>query len=226
MSQLSTLASQASGLCDSHLAPFAGYAVHGAIHRDLSALSEAARRAGFSFSIASAHRDFHRQCLIWNNKFQGVRPVLNARNEAIDLSVLTPEGCVHAIMLYSALPGASRHHFGTDLDVYARNCLPDGQHLQLEPWEYEKSGPFAEFNDWLSEHLAEFGFFRPYQRYQGGVAAEPWHISHRLSAKGMMEALSVETLATVLRSHDVAAKHTILAMLPTLYTQYIDNICE
>ncbi|MCG7533494.1 M15 family metallopeptidase [Pseudoalteromonas sp. OOF1S-7] len=226
MSHLSKLKSQASGLCDSHIVPFAGHAVHGAIHRDLSALSEAARQAGFTFRIASAHRDFHRQCLIWNNKFRGVRPVLNRQNEVVDLSVLTPEACVHAIMLYSALPGASRHHFGTDLDVYASNCLPAGQHLQLEPWEYEHDGPFAEFNAWLNEHLSAFGFFRPYRCYQGGVAAEPWHISHRHRAADMMEAVSVETLAAVISSHDVAAKHTIIEMLPTLYERYISNICD
>ncbi|MCO7188445.1 MULTISPECIES: M15 family metallopeptidase [unclassified Pseudoalteromonas] len=226
MNHLSTLASQACGLSTSHLISYANVFIHSAIQRDLLALSKAAKQAGFTFSIASAHRDFHRQCLIWNNKAQGLRPVLNSQNEPVDLSLLTPQARVHAIMLYSALPGASRHHFGTDLDVYASNCLPADKKLQLEPWEYEQGGPFAEFNGWMSEHLAEFGFFRPYQRYQGGVAAEPWHISHRLSAAGMMEALSVETLATVIRSHEVAARPTILEMLPTLYTQYIDNICE
>ncbi|AZZ98578.1 M15 family metallopeptidase [Pseudoalteromonas sp. R3] len=226
MIHLSTLASQACGLSTSHLVSYDHVFIHSAIRRDLCAMSEAAKQAGFTFNIASAHRDFHRQCLIWNNKVEGVRPVLDGKNEPVDLSLLTPQACVHAIMFYSALPGASRHHFGTDLDVYASNCLPAEQQLQLESWEYEQGGPFAEFNDWLSENLAEFGFFRPYQRYQGGVAAEPWHISHRLSATGMMKALSVETLATVLRSHDVADKHTILEMLPTLYTQYIDNICE
>ncbi|TMP29052.1 peptidase M15 [Pseudoalteromonas rubra] len=226
MNHLSTLASQACGLSTSHLASYANVFIHSAIQRDLLALSEAAKQAGFTFCIASAHRDFHRQCLIWNNKAQGLRPVLNSQNEPVDLSLLTPQARVHAIMLYSALPGASRHHFGTDLDVYASNCLPAGQKLQLEPWEYEQGGPFAELNDWLSLHLAEFGFFRPYQRYQGGVAAEPWHISHRLSAAGMMKAVNVEILAEVIGSHDVAAKHTILEMLPTLYSQYIGNICE
>ncbi|KAF7786311.1 hypothetical protein PRUB_a0835 [Pseudoalteromonas rubra] len=226
MIQLSTLASQASGLSTSHLIAVENVMVHSAVQRDLCALSKAAERAGFTFSIASAHRDFHRQCLIWNNKINGVRPVLNSQNEPVDLALLSPQARVHAIMLYSALPGASRHHFGTDLDVYARNCLPDGQQLQLEPWEYEQDGPFGEFNAWLSEHLAEFGFFRPYQRYQGGVAAEPWHISHRRCATQMMTALSLQTLTTVIDAHDVAAKDTILAMLPTLYDQYIDNICD
>ncbi|CAM5189250.1 M15 family metallopeptidase [Alishewanella longhuensis] len=93
-------------------------------------------------------------------------------------------------MLYSALPGASRHHWGTELDIYDAAAVPADYQPQLLPAEYASGGPFYKLAWWLECHAAEYGFFLPYKRYQGGVAAEPWHISYQPLAKPYQAAFS------------------------------------
>ena len=65
------------------------------------------------------------------------RPLLDARNQPLDALQLGETERLHAILHWSALPGTSRHHWGTDLDIYDPDCLPAGTRLALEPWEYE-----------------------------------------------------------------------------------------
>jgi len=47
---------------------------------------------------------------------------------------------VRAILHWSALPGASRHHWGTEIDVIDRAALADGRKAQLIPAEYGADG--------------------------------------------------------------------------------------
>lgn len=218
------LANIACGLIQTHLYDYQGTWLHKDIVSDFDKLKTNAMNAGFELSIASAYRDFERQMRIWNGKFQGERTVLDKLNKPIDLSQLNELDKCHAIMLFSALPGGSRHHFGTDLDVYAGNFLKPGQKLHLEPWEYQSGGPFYEFNNWLDENLASCGFYRPYAQYNGGVAAEPWHISHINTAKHLNDAQNINNLSNAISQFEVAGKDTILANLSDLHARYIRNI--
>ncbi|TMP49750.1 M15 family metallopeptidase, partial [Pseudoalteromonas sp. S1612] len=99
--------------------------LHSAIISDFLALQSAVKKAGFDLTIASSYRDFNRQSIIWNNKFLGIRPVFNKQQEVVDLTKLSDIDKCIAIMLYSALPGASRHHLGTDLDVFEKAEVTD-----------------------------------------------------------------------------------------------------
>ncbi|KZN45290.1 M15 family metallopeptidase [Pseudoalteromonas luteoviolacea] len=223
---MNNIALQALGLDTSHLVEYQNKYVHKEVIKDLDALSKAAKTAGFAFSIASAHRDFQRQAMIWNAKFSGKRPILDKNSAPVDIHHLSDEKIVEAIMLFSALPGTSRHHFGSDLDVYASNCLGAGESLQLEPWEYQSGGPFYEFSCWFDASLSQFGFFRPYDKYRGGVAAEPWHISHLETAYKLEQHVSLNTIQQVISEQDVLGKEAILANLPKLYSQFITNIAK
>ncbi|MDK1286692.1 M15 family metallopeptidase [Pseudoalteromonas umbrosa] len=223
---MNNVALQALGLDLSHLVEYQDKFVHKEVIKDLDALNKAAKAAGFAFSIASAHRDFQRQAIIWNAKFSGKRPILDKNNSPVDITSLSDEKIVEAIMLFSALPGTSRHHFGSDLDVYASNCLGSGESLQLEPWEYQSGGPFDEFSCWLDASMPLFGFFKPYDTYRGGVAAEPWHISHLETAHILEKHVSLNTIEQVITERDVLGKEAILANLPKLYSQFITNIAK
>ena len=69
--------------------------------------------------------------------------------------------------------------------------------LRLEPAEYDSDGPFAELTDWLSTLIRDGdseGFFRPYAEDSGGVAMEPWHLSHRPSATLFASRVPVQRL--------------------------------
>ena len=143
-------------------------------------LQQSAAKNGFNLQPASSFRDFERQQLIWNSKFKGERKVHDDIGKALDLSQLDDWQKCQAILRWSALPGASRHHWGTEIDIFDPDLLPQGQSLQLEPWEYEKGGYFFELSEFLTENLPHFDFALPFMNIQSNkkVGWEPWHISY------------------------------------------------
>ncbi|MFC3024351.1 M15 family metallopeptidase [Vibrio zhugei] len=220
---------QLTGQTDEHLTCLMmgqkSFLVHPDVQNDLMGLSQAAVAAGFDFHIASGFRPFDRQCWIWNRKMSGEASIKDADNRPIDVSKLSEHEKVMAILRWSALPGASRHHWGTDFDVYAHNALPDATSLQLEPWEY-LSGHQSGFYQWLSEHLESFGFYFPYQQGGSGVAFEPWHISHRATARRYLAQLTVPVLANQLKQSNILGQKSILASLPSIYNEYVINVSD
>ncbi len=140
--------------------------------QDLRHLMLTAEKAGFRFHIASGFRSFNDQLSIWNRKVSGELTVRDSNNCVVDISGLTESTIVRAILNWSALPGTSRHHWGTDFDVYDADALPEDAQILLEPWEY-KSGHQADFSQWLTENVEKHGFFFPYDKNRGGVAYEP-----------------------------------------------------
>ena len=150
------------------------------------ALRSDAAAAGFELAIASSHRSFERQCLIWNGKARGERTVHDDSGSLIAIAQMTPHQQLHAILRFSALPGTSRHHWGTDIDVYDAAALPEGYALQLSPAEVAPGGMFDALHCWLDQRMAadkSRGFYRPYAADTGGVAPERWHLSYAPLAK-------------------------------------------
>ena len=213
-----------TGQSDAHLVAIQNHYLHANIVNDFVALQSAAASAGFDLCIASSFRDFNRQSAIWNAKFSNKRVVLNKAQQAVELNSLSDIEKCTAIMLYSALPGASRHHLGTDLDIFDKGAVSDDYELQLTPDEYQHGGPFAELSQWLDTHLAEFGFYRPYQHDLGGVAPELWHISHISQSEQLMRHLSVEVLHNCIKESDLLGKDAILTHLPALYERFVLNV--
>ena len=143
-----------------------------------TALVEASRERGFELAIASAHRNFQRQLLIWNEKAAGLRPVLDAAGKELDFEMLDKRQRVFAMLRWSALPGTSRHHWGSDIDVYDAAAVTADYRVQLCPGECSSGGVFTELHHWLDEIIREgrsCGFYRPFDMDYGGVAPEPWH---------------------------------------------------
>ncbi|WP_188008847.1 M15 family metallopeptidase [Grimontia hollisae] len=202
-----------------------GRLVHHNVKADFLKLQTAAEKAGFTLTIASSFRDFARQQMIWDNKFHGLRPILGSEGLPLDTASLSEEEKVRAILRWSALPGASRHHWGTDIDIYASNLLPEDVNIQLEPWEY-LSGHQRPFFEWLTANMEHFGFYLPYREDRGGVAFEPWHISHVATTQGTLDILTPDALRTVIASSDIAGRETVLNALDWIYSQYVSNVCE
>lgn len=198
------------------------------VHRELLPalrhLARAAERAGFELRIASGYRSFERQLAIWNAKASGERALLDDSGRVLNAQALSKAQRLTAIMRWSALPGASRHHWGTDIDVYDASALAEGQTVQLTRAETEGEGPFAPFHAWLTRYLSSaenLGFYRPYDRDRGGVAPEPWHLSYGPIAQQYARALSPELLQTTLASREVALKAEIMAELPALFDRFV-----
>lgn len=214
-----------TGQTKQHLIPFGDFLIHPDILADFQALQKAAAQAGFTLTIASSFRDFERQTWIWNNKFVGLRPIFDDMGNALDINTLNDEQKINAILRWSAMPGGSRHHWGTDVDVYAINCVPKGVSLQLESWEY-LLGHQAPFFDWLQQNLSRFGFYFPYKEDKGGIAIEQWHISHRVTTHGLLQQLTPEVLKQVLESSEVKGKQLLISQLDEIYHRFIVNLSD
>jgi LAS superfamily LD-carboxypeptidase LdcB len=211
-----------TGRSTEHLAVLSGnHRLQPAAVEAFLAMQQAAKAAGFDLQPASTFRDFDRQLAIWNGKFCGERPVLDKDSQPIDITPLSAAKRCEAILRWSALPGASRHHWGSDLDIYDPSLLPAGAKLQLEPWEYQEGGYFYPLNQWITEHMADFGFYRPFTADQGGVAVEPWHLSYRPLAQEAEQLLTPALLLASWQDKDVAGAQWLARHLPAIFSRFI-----
>lgn len=199
--------------------------LHKDVIADFTALQKAAKTDGISLDITSSYRSVDRQLLIWNNKWQGKRPLYDRAGNLLDADSLSDKEKLDAILIWSALPGASRHHWGTDIDVYdAPSLAASGKPLDLVVAEYEPKGPCYALAQWMTENLEEYGFYRPYLKDKGGVAVEPWHISHKIISNAMLHLMSPDEFEKLIRGLDIEGKATILANLDRIWQQFILNV--
>ncbi len=118
---------------------------------------EKARADGISLKIISSTRNFNQQKIIWEgkwNRFAQTAP--------------DPKARALKILEFSSMPGSSRHHWGTDIDLNDLNNAafePGGKHLKVYQW--------------LAAHAQEFGFCQPYTAGRThGYQEEKWHWSY------------------------------------------------
>ena len=215
-----------TGRARTHLSELPDPPVH--LHTEVvvpfQAMRAAAAADGIDLVAFSGFRDFDRQLAIWNGEFRGERPMQDRAGAPLDALSLPPARRVAAISWWSALPGASRHHWGTDFDVMDRAALPAGYKFQVVPAEYGPTGPFARLTTWLDAHMHAFGFFRPYDTDRGGVRPEPWHLSHAAVAARATRALDADALRDVLAAADIDGKIEILAGLDEHFASYVVNV--
>ena len=198
------------------------------LHREVVgpylAMRAAAGADGIELTAFSGFRDFDRQLVIWNGKYRGERPMQDRNGKPLNALSLSPAERVDAILWWSAMPGASRHHWGTDFDVMDPSVLPAGYRLQVIPSEYEPGGPFERLTAWLDAHMHAFGFFRPYTTDRGGVRPEPWHLSYAPVAHRAQQSFSIDGLRAVLAAAEIDGKEQVLESLARNFASYVVNI--
>ena len=115
------------------------------------------------FWVQSSTRNFSRQKAIWEEKWNGRRPV---SGKTLDAN-MSPLKKALLILRYSSMPGTSRHHWGTDFDI---NELSNS---------YYKKGDGGVLYDWLRANAGTFGFCQPYtEGRKEGYEEERWHWSY------------------------------------------------
>ena len=144
----------------------------------LTRMIDSAARDGVTLRVVSATRNFDRQAAIWGAKWRGERTLSNGVNlgERTDLS---DSAKARMILLYSSMPGTSRHHWGTDVDLNALNS------------DYFRSGRGLREYEWLTGHAAHFGFYQPYTSKAAGRTGyeeEEWHWSYRPLSRNLLRA--------------------------------------
>ncbi|MCE9778344.1 M15 family metallopeptidase [Shewanella algae] len=187
-------------------------------------MQAAAEQDGIALAICSGYRSFERQLAIWNAKASGKRPLLDKDSLPVgDIGALSDDELVALILLWSALPGASRHHWGTDLDLFDSAQISKHE-LKLVNAEYEPQGPCYKLDLWLDERAPDFGFYRPFQAGLSGVSPERWHLSFLPKAKGFLEQFDSDRLRQILDHSEVTLKQGLLRRLPELVETYVRRV--
>lgn len=217
----------ALGLINTHITESGGVLMNAQAADAFSALQTRASAAGFQLSVASSFRSYERQLAIFNGKWRGERPVLDDFDRALIRQHYSEEQWLHRILRFSALPGTSRHHWGTDIDIFDPTRIPVGESLQLIPSEYRNGGIFEDLTQWLDERIAADdceGFFRPYDRDRGGVSEEPWHLSYEPVASALRPLVTAGNLRDLwLREPGLRPDgyESILPLLNELMDRYV-----
>ena len=183
-----------------------------------------AARAGIDIAVVSSFRDFPAQQRIWDMKYRGERVLYSADGETLDHAALAGDALIDAILCWSALPGASRHHWGSEIDVIDAAARPEGYRVQLIASEAAPGGVFHALHRWLDDHMAQYGFFRPYRTARGGVAPEPWHLSYAAVAVHAERALTPAVVAAAIEASDILGKERILERLAELHARFVVNV--
>lgn len=218
------------GLSDSHVVALPAEwcrteaRLHPAAVEALGELRAEAARAGFDLRVASGFRSFERQRDIWNAKARGERPVLDAAEKPVDVARLCAGERVLAILRWSALPGTSRHHWGSDADIYDAAAVDADYRLALSVAETRDGGAFAALHRWLDERLAAdrcAGFFRPYGGDGCAVAREPWHLSYAPLASRCQRAFERIELCEALRGRGLELWDSIEPKLTEICERFV-----
>lgn len=140
-------------------------------------MKNAAQKAGFNIYVVSSYRSYAHQNGIWERKY-------NANRKA----GLSPTKSIEKIIEYSTIPGTSRHHWGTDLDIIdSTKGIPNNP---LSEAHFNEGGRMRKFKLWLDENSEKFGFYLVYTNAPNrkGFSYEPWHFSYKpLSLKMLKE---------------------------------------
>ena len=191
---------QLTGQTDSHLTTLAGEQakLHPLAAEAYLKMRAAAEDAGVSLAIASGFRSLQRQLSIWNRKWQGQQSVLDKNGQPLTVTALEPAALMHAILHWSALPGASRHHWGSDFDVFDPRPFRDGANVTTGAVECD---PRSLFSCLAMAYRARTRVWLFFLTHVIKVALqEPWHLSYRPLATQLQQQLSL-TVLTELHNH-------------------------
>ena len=136
-----------------------GYYLRSETLNAFRAMHAAAKKQGINLKIRSATRNFRNQHYIWERKWKSKsRASLRSSSRALN------------ILKYSSMPGTSRHHWGTEIDInsFSNRWFNSGEGLRLFKW--------------MNKNASTYGFHRPYtaknQNRPNGYNEEKWHWSY------------------------------------------------
>lgn len=177
-------------------------------------MSAAAAADGIQIEVASAFRSYDRQLAIWSGKY-----------DRFTKAGMSPLAAMEKIIEYSTIPGTSRHHWGTDIDLIDGSANPRPKSV-LEPQHFHGKGPFCKFKEWMDAHAESFGFFEVYTNNakRKGFKYEPWHFSYKPVSQNYLAAyLKLDIKSELERLEIPGSKHMDVQFIEK-YLQ--DNISD
>ena len=125
----------------------------------------AAAKEGIKLTIISATRNFNYQKGIWEHKWAD-----------LSKTIADPTARAKRILQFSAMPGSSRHHWGTDIDF---DNLSNA---------YFEKGSGKKIYDWMKKNAPLYGFGQPYTVGRPtGYNEEKWHWTYLPLSKDFTE---------------------------------------
>jgi len=146
-------------------------------HHAFRQLCDAAAQDNIHIKVVSSYRDYAHQNRIWERKYK-----------KYSAQGLSPQDAIQKIIEYSTIPGTSRHHWGTDIDLVDDNA-PQPKDVLLAK-HFHGDGPFCKFKEWMDLHAKDFGFYLVYtaSKDRKGFKYEPWHYSYAPLSVPMLKA--------------------------------------
>ena len=144
-----------------------GFALRKEAYDAFLKMKAAAAQSGIDIQVVSSYRNYAHQNRIWERKYKRFTD-----------QGLSPQEAIEKIIAYSTIPGTSRHHWGTDLDIIDGSQPTSGD--VLVPSKFHEDGPFCKLKEWMDSHSEDFGFYLVYTEDEDrkGFKYEPWHYSY------------------------------------------------
>ena len=152
-------------------------------------MAKAAKKENINLYVYSGTRNFWVQKSIWEAKFSGRRRV---NNQNLAQKIKNRKERALKILEYSSMPGTSRHHWGSDLDI---SFSKKNQSGMLVNNTYKPEGRGYKVYQWMVKNAFHYGFCQPYrshpsernQGYSLGYYEERWHWSYKPLALSNMK---------------------------------------
>ncbi len=177
-------------------------------------MQQAAKKDSIELNIVSSFRSYAAQKRIWNRKYKRFTSEGYSGPEAIA-----------KIIEYSTLPGTSRHHWGTDIDLIDGSKKVAGDVL-LE--EHFHRGEYQKLHQWMQKNALKFGFELVYTKdsLRKGFLYEPWHYSYaKISKKYLTRFKEQEVIKAIVKDSSLLGNAFISkAFLATYYQDHVLGI--
>lgn len=159
-------------------------------------MRKAALLDGIKIKVVSGFRDFERQKQIWNRKFKK----FTTENNLSDLDA------IKEIIRFSTIPGTSRHHWGTEIDVIDED-FKNEKNLLISK-KYEEGGIFEKLKKWMDNNSQKFGFYLTYDDNinRKGFEYEPWHYSYLPESKRYLKSFLKIDIVEIISKVDIQGK--------------------
>jgi len=168
-----------------------------------------ATKENINIQIVSSFRDFNHQNRIWKRKYM-----------AYTSQGLSALDAIQKIIEYSTIPGTSRHHWGTDIDIIDGN--PKQPKDVLLTKHFDEDGPYKRLKDWLDTYANDFGYYLVYtaNEERKGFKYEPWHYSYKpLSRIYLKEYMKLDILKLLKKENIIGKEY----FSDDFFSSYLEN---
>ena len=178
-----------------------------------NAMKDAALIEGIDIEIISSYRSFEHQKRIWERKY-----------ERFVSKGLSPKLAIAKIIEYSTIPGTSRHHWGTDIDIID-GSVSKPKNILIEE-NYLEKGVYSKLKKWMDENSEKFGFYLVYtnESNRKGFKFEPWHYSFKSLSKPMLVEFKKKDLGNIYTAIELKGSEFLTQEFLNKYIK--ENVCD